>query len=82
MNVEGGIQLADLWSVARRRAKVMAAVSLGIALTIYWIAMALTNEYESYSTILVEPQAVAPELVAAGVTKTDFGRRSECSIRH
>ena len=37
-----------------------------VALSAYWIAMALPNEFRSYSTILVEPQAVSPDLVAAG----------------
>jgi polysaccharide chain length determinant protein (PEP-CTERM system associated) len=75
MNVEGGIQIADVWSVVRRRAKLMAAVSLGIALTIYWIAMALPNQYESYATVLVTPQTVDPTLVAAGVPDSDLNNR-------
>jgi len=75
MNVEGGIQLAELWSIARRRAKVMAATSVGIALAIYWIAMALPNEYESYATVLVTPQTVDPALVAAGVPESDLNNR-------
>jgi len=75
MNVEGGIQLAELWSIARRRAKVMAATSVGIALAIYWIAMALPNQYESYATVLVTPQTVDPALVAAGVPESDLNNR-------
>ena len=75
MNVEGGIQLADLWSIARRRAKLMAAAALGIALTIYWIAMALPNQYESYAPVLVTPQTVDPALVAAGVPESDLNNR-------
>ena len=75
MNVEGGIQLADLWSIARRRAKVMAATSVGIALAIYWVAMALPNQYESYATVLVTPQTVDPALVAAGVPESDLNNR-------
>jgi len=75
MNVEGGIKLADSWSIVRRRAKVMAATSLGIALTIYWIAMALPNKYESYATVLVTPQTVDPALVAAGVPDSDLNNR-------
>ncbi len=56
MNVEGGIQLADLWGIARRRAKLVAAMSIGIALAFYWIAMALPNQYQSYASVLVTPQ--------------------------
>ena len=75
MNVEGGIQLAELWGIARRRAKVMAATSVGIALAIYWVAMALPNQYESYATVLVTPQTVDPALVAAGVPESDLNNR-------
>ena len=75
MNVEGGIQLAGLWGIARRRAKVMAATSVGIALAIYWVAMALPNQYESYATVLVTPQTVDPALVAAGVPERDLNNR-------
>ena len=75
MNVEGRIQLADLWSIARRRAKVTVATSVGIALAIYWVAMALPNQYESYATVLVTPQTVDPALVAAGVPESDLNNR-------
>jgi polysaccharide chain length determinant protein (PEP-CTERM system associated) len=75
MNVEGGIQLADLWSIARRRAKLMAVTALGVALVIYWIAMALPNQYESYGTVLVTPQSVDPALVAAGIPESDLNNR-------
>jgi len=75
MNVESGINLADSWSIARRRAQVMAATSIGIALIVYWIAMALPNKYESYATVLVTPQTVDPTLVAAGVPDSDLNNR-------
>ncbi len=75
MRVEAGLQLADLWAIARRRAKVMAVTSLGIVLTVYWIAMALPNQYESYATVLVTPQTVDPALVAAGVPESDLNNR-------
>jgi polysaccharide chain length determinant protein (PEP-CTERM system associated) len=75
MNVEGGIQLADMWSIARRRVKLTAATALGVALVIYWIAMALPNQYESYGTVLVTPQTVDPALVAAGVPESDLNNR-------
>ena len=37
--------------------------------------MALPNEYESSSTILVEPQSVPKELVEAGVPDSDLNPR-------
>jgi polysaccharide chain length determinant protein (PEP-CTERM system associated) len=75
MNVETGFQLADVWGFARRRAKHMAVVAGVIVLGAYWLAMALPNEYESSSLILVEPQAVSKELVEAGVPDSDLNSR-------
>jgi polysaccharide chain length determinant protein (PEP-CTERM system associated) len=75
MNVETGFQLADVWGFLRRRAKYMAVVAGVIALGAYWLAMALPNEYESSSLILVEPQAVDPELIKAGVPDSDLNSR-------
>jgi len=75
MNVETGFQLADVSGFVRRRAKVMIAIAGVIALAAYWLAMALPNEYESSSTILVEPQSVSKELVEAGIPESDLNAR-------
>ncbi len=75
MNVQSGIQLSDLKGVVRRRGKVVALAALAVTLLAYLVAMALPNEFESYATVLVEPQAVDPELVEAGVASTDLNRR-------
>jgi uncharacterized protein involved in exopolysaccharide biosynthesis len=75
MNVETGFQLADVWGFVRRRAKHMAMVAGVISLAGYWLAMALPNEYESSSTILVEPQSVSKDLVEAGIPKSDINSR-------
>ena len=75
MNVETGFQLADVSGFVRRRAKVMIMVAGVISLAAYWLAMALPNEYESSSTILVEPQSVSKELVAAGIPESDLNAR-------
>lgn len=75
MNAEAGIQLTDLAGILRRRGPVMGGVALAVVLAFYWIAMALPNEYESYATVLVEPQSVAPELVKAGVRESDLNLR-------
>jgi polysaccharide biosynthesis transport protein len=75
MNVETGFQLADVWGFVRRRAKHMAVVAGVIALAAYWLAMALPNEYESSSMILVEPQSVSKEIVEAGVPDSDLNSR-------
>ncbi len=75
MNIDGGLQISDLGGILRRRAKVVAATALGVMLVVYWIAMALPNVYTSYATVLVEPQAVAEELVKAGVQQSDINQR-------
>ncbi|MHC4505504.1 MAG: hypothetical protein ACYTFI_19540, partial [Planctomycetota bacterium] len=75
MNVESGIQIAELRAIARRRGKVAAAVGGFLLLGVYWLAMSLENQYESYATILVEPQSVSPDLVQAGVRESDLTER-------
>lgn len=75
MNVEGGLQLGDLWGIVRRRGQVAAFTALGVALVAYWIAMALPNLYTSSATVLVEPQSVDEELVRAGVQSSDLNER-------
>jgi polysaccharide chain length determinant protein (PEP-CTERM system associated) len=75
MNVEGGFQLGDLKGIVRRRLAAVLGVALVVSLAAFWLAMALPNEYESYATVLVEPQAVNPELVEAGVQNADLNRR-------
>jgi polysaccharide chain length determinant protein (PEP-CTERM system associated) len=75
MNVEAGLQLSDLQGIVRRRAKLVLGVALLVSLAAYWMAMALPNEYESYATVLVEPQSVDPDLVESGVPQSDLNRR-------
>jgi len=75
MKVETGFELGNLKGTVRRRAKSVCGVALVIALATFWIAMALPNQYQSYATVLVEPQAVDPDLVEAGVASADLNRR-------
>jgi hypothetical protein len=75
MNIDGGLQITDLGGILRRRAKVAAATALGVMLVVYWVAMALPNVYTSSATVLVEPQAVAEDLVKAGVAQSDINQR-------
>ncbi|MGH0034418.1 MAG: GumC family protein [Myxococcota bacterium] len=74
MNVDTGMQI-DLLSTVRRRAWLMASVGGIVFLLGYWVAMALPNEYMSYSTLLVEPQAISQQLVEAGVAESDLNQR-------
>ena len=62
MNVETGIQI-DLIGTLRRRATLIGVTAGALFLVTYWIAMALPNQYASYSTLLIEPQAVNEMLV-------------------
>ena len=75
MNIDGGLQISDLGGILRRRIRVIAGTALGVMLIVYWIAMALPNVYTSYASVLVEPQAVAEELVKAGVAQSDINQR-------
>ncbi len=75
MNVESGLQFFDLGGILRRRGKAMLATGGLVLLAAYWLAMALPNEYESYASVLVEPQSVSPDLVKAGVGRSDLNER-------
>jgi protein tyrosine kinase modulator len=75
MNIDGGLQIGDLGGILRRRAKIVGISALGVMLVVYWIAMALPNVYTSYATVLVEPQAVDPDLVKAGIAESDINQR-------
>src|SRR5262249_30223652 len=75
MNAEAGFQISDLSGLVRRRAAAVGGVGLPVVLAFYWIAMALPNQYESYATVLVEPQTVSADLVKAGVRQSDLTER-------
>lgn len=75
MNVEGGFQLGDILGIVRRRGKIAALFAVAVFLMSYWVAMALPNVYQSFATVLVEPQSVAEEIVKAGVRDSDLNER-------
>jgi polysaccharide chain length determinant protein (PEP-CTERM system associated) len=75
MNVEQGIQPGDLLGILKRRSKLIGAIAGAVFLAAYWLAMALPNQYESYATLLVEPQSVSDSLVEAGVGESDLNTR-------
>jgi polysaccharide chain length determinant protein (PEP-CTERM system associated) len=75
MNDNQSIQLSDLVGVVRRRGKLMAIVAGAIILAVYWISMAIPNQYSSYATILVEPQVIDDQLVRSGVRDADLVER-------
>ena len=75
MNLEQGIQVIDLFGLARRRGKQIAMIAGGVILVTFWVAMALPNLYTSSSMILVEPQSVDEKLVDSGVRQSDLNER-------
>lgn len=75
MNLESGFELDDLRGIVRRRGKLALAVAGTVTLVAYWIGMALPNEYESYATVLVEPQAIDPRVMEPGVRSVDLTER-------
>ena len=74
MNADTGFQL-DLLGALRRRGMLIAIVAGGVFLAGYWVAMALPNQFVSYATLLVEPQAVSPILIESGVGETRLNDR-------
>jgi len=75
MNLDQGIQVIDLFGLARRRGKLMAIAAGAVILVTFWISMALPNLYISSAMILVEPQSVDENLVDSGVLKSDLSDR-------
>ncbi len=75
MNLDQGIQMIDLFGLARRRGKLMAIASGAVILVTFWISMALPNLYMSSAMILVEPQSVDENLVDSGVQQSDLSDR-------
>ena len=75
MNTQPNAQMPDIGGMVRRRIKVMLSAGTVAFLVLYWIAMALPNEYSSYATILVEPQSIDEALISAGVRESDLKER-------
>ncbi len=75
MQQEEGLQLSDLVAILGRRATLIVRVAGITILIVFWVAMALPNKYQASSLILVEPQGVNDQLVAAGVQESDLGQR-------
>ena len=57
MTNEPGVQV-DLLGGLKRRGYLASVIAGAITLVVYWIAMALPNQYTASAVLLVEPQAV------------------------
>ncbi len=75
MDVQAGLQLKDLVAMLRRRLGVILAVAGAVFLAAVLVAAFLPNQYESYATLLVEPQAISQKLVEAGLEGSDLNSR-------
>ena len=64
---DDGFQLGDLFAMARRRGKVVGVIAGLVLLAAIFVAAILPNEFESYTTLLVEPQSISKRLVEGGV---------------
>lgn len=73
MNLEPGVSI-DLMGALKRRGMLVAAIAGAGFLLAYWVAMGLPNEYVSFATLLVEPQAVSDQLVQGGVQEGDVNK--------
>ncbi len=74
MTNESGVQI-DLLGGLKRRGYMASVIAGSITLAVYWIAMALPNEYEASAILLVEPQTVSERLVEAGAARVDLNER-------
>jgi len=70
-----GLQVGDLIAIVRRRGLLVVRIAGATLLAVFWIAMAMPNQYQARSVILVEPQGVSDELVAAGIRESDLAER-------
>jgi uncharacterized protein involved in exopolysaccharide biosynthesis len=75
MNATSGFQLGDVMGIVRRRAALASAVALTVMLLAIVAAAVLPNQYESWTTLLVEPQSISSKLVEAGVGASDLNSR-------
>jgi polysaccharide chain length determinant protein (PEP-CTERM system associated) len=75
MDDNEGLKLSDLLAVVRRRRGLIATMTGSILLAAIFLASVLPNEYETYATLLVEPQTISETLVTATQGETDLSYR-------
>jgi succinoglycan biosynthesis transport protein ExoP len=72
---EQTFRIQDLVGIFRRRFRVMAMVAGAVFLLSILVAAVLPNWFESYTTLLVEPQTISKKLVAGDTDDTDLVNR-------
>jgi polysaccharide chain length determinant protein (PEP-CTERM system associated) len=75
MDDNEGLKLSDLLAVARRRRGLIATTAGSILLAAIFLASVLPNQYETYATLLVEPQTISETLITATQGETDLNYR-------
>ncbi len=75
MNLDQGFQLKDLRKMLRRRAPVSVSVAGLVTLAVIFVTAILPNQYEAFTTILVEPQVISKDLVKPGMEGTNLNDR-------
>jgi polysaccharide chain length determinant protein (PEP-CTERM system associated) len=75
MNIDEGLNLGDVSGAVERRWPVAATVAGAVFLASIVLAAVLPDLYETYTTILVEPQTISPELVEAQMQGTNLNER-------
>jgi len=75
MNLDEGFEIGDIKGLIGRRAPLALGVALAVFLVAVVVAAVLPNQYETHTTILVEPQTISEELVEAQMQGTDLNQR-------
>jgi polysaccharide biosynthesis transport protein len=75
METQQTFQVDDLLRMFRRRAWLVGFLAGGCFLAGVFIASILPNRYESYATLLVEPQTISERLVEAGLSTQSVAGR-------
>jgi polysaccharide chain length determinant protein (PEP-CTERM system associated) len=75
MDEDQALSLSDLTAVFRRRRGLIAMTTGSFLLAAIFLAAVLPNEYQTYATLLVEPQTISENLVAATQGQTDLNYR-------
>jgi len=74
MTNQAGIQI-DFIGTLKRRAYIASVIAGVITLFVYWVAMALPNQYTASAVLLVEPQTVNGKLIEPGASGIDLNER-------
>ena len=75
MNLDQGFDLKDVRGLIRRRAPLALGTAGALLLLSIVVAALLPNQYEAYTTLMVEPQTISKRLVEPGVEESDLNDR-------